>query len=136
MTVVLSLLACTTSKDIYKSFDTADTYWKVQALNLKECRCTQLYVSHFSAGKNDFRIFYSDSIIRKTIYSPPKYSPYSNVRVLIANEGNDFTIPFDTLDKAIFLQIEQMNAKREGIVYPIKTKRYLGYKEDPKYAKK
>jgi hypothetical protein len=134
--VAFSLFGCTTSKDIYRSSDTGDAYWKVEALTSEKCQCTQLYVSHFTSGHNDFRIFYTDSIVRKTIYSAPKYSPYSNVRALIATERTDFTIPFDTLDQAIFRQIEQMNVKREGIVYPVKTKKYLGYIDDPKYASK
>jgi len=99
-------------------------------LNVDNCKCTQLYVTHYSFTKIDFRIFYTDSVVRKTIYAGPQYSQRNNVKVLLATESGDFAEPLDSIDREIISTINKLNKTDPNIIYKLKGKALKGYIPD------
>ena len=134
LTLIFTVIGCNvyTSNTIYRS-DPNNMNWIIQALNVNNCKCTQLYITHYSGKKIDFRIFYSDSIIRKTIYVGPRYSKSNNVKVLLASEKDDFDFPLDSLDIVIISKIKELNSMDSNILFKLKDKIIKGYILDPNY---
>ena len=131
---LFSIVSCKvyTSKTIYQ-VGSRENHWTIQTLNVDNSKYTQLYITHYQDKKIDFRIFYTDSLVRKTIYVPPNYSQRKNVKVLLATEKENYLLPLDSLDKIIFTTIARLNDSNSNIFYKLKGRSFKGYVLDPKY---
>ena len=105
----------------------------IQALNVDNSKYSQLYITHYQGKKIDFRIFYTDSLVRKTTYLPPAYSQRKNVKSLLATEKDSFLVPLDSIDRIIFSTVAKLNKSDSNIIYKFRVRDFKGYIHDPKY---
>ena len=68
--LITTVLSCRVyySTTIYKS-DGNKQYWTVQSLNVDNSKRTELYITHYNDKNIDFKIFYTDTLVRKTVYA-------------------------------------------------------------------
>lgn len=126
--LIPTLVSCDTTRTIFKSQHSEDSYYTIKALTLSHCGCTFLYVNHYKNGEQDFQILYNDKIARKTLL-PIKNKIYQSKNTF-ATEDSNYTIPFDALDKEIFMKIDSLILNKTGMVYELPRKKYKGYIED------
>jgi hypothetical protein len=121
---------CNTTKKLYKSSSSNQNYFTIKAVALSHCGCTEIYAESFKNGKREFQIFYNDNLARKTIYTFKQNNKTPEVKYLLATPNDNFTTPFNELDSRIFTIIDSAIEKKQGIVYPIRTRSYKGYIAD------
>lgn len=141
LSMVLLLTGCNTigmllfyreirTTTIYKSPGSKKNYYTISAVTLSHCGCTDLDVHHYTNRKKDFYITYKNDLARKTIYRYNKQTFRTDTIRLQATTGDKYTIPFDSLDAAIFHTIDSLllqSPKPKHIVYPPKRVSYKGY---------
>lgn len=122
------------TRTVYKSSDSKQNYYIVNATTLSHCGCTDLQIDNYKNGKKEFNLFYNGNIARKTIYKLDSKTNQTDTLRLIAISNNNYTIPFDSLDIEIFNRIDSIAIhKPKGIVYQIKRTVYKGFINDPYY---
>lgn len=117
--------------NIYRSSSSKKNYYIIKATTISHCGCTDLNINYYKNGKPNFNLFYSGNIARKSIYEFDAKLKVKDTIRLIATSGNDFTIPFDSLDIEIFSRIDSIALQKpKGVIYQIKRPEYKGYTYD------
>ncbi|MEJ1240504.1 hypothetical protein WBG78_20340 [Chryseolinea sp. T2] len=127
LAICFTLFACDTSRMLYKSSDSRRDYWKVKAVTLNHCGCTDLFVDNYVNGRRDFQIMYTgDGGARKYFY---KYSEQSKVIDMVMYDASTerYEIPFDSLDTKIFERIKTIIETPNAVPYKMKWVGYKGY---------
>lgn len=120
------------TKNIYRSSASKKNYYAIKATTLSHCGCTDLHIENYKNGKKEFHLFYNGTIARKTIYKFDAEKNRKDTISLIATSNNNYTIPFDSLDIAIFNRIDSIAIQKpKGIIYQVKRVKYTGYVNDP-----
>ncbi len=122
------MASCDSTRILYRSTDSKNNYWTVNAYTMSHCGCTQLFIEKYRNGKNEFEIMYTDDFARKNIYDFNEKGVIVDTVTLIAKTDN-FDIPFDSLDNEMFKKIKSIVDKKEGLVYEMKWTEYKGFKK-------
>lgn len=122
------IISCDTTRIVFKSHPTENSYYTIKALTLSHCGCTFIYATHYTNRENDFQILYNDKIARKTFFTTKDQQ--QQPQNYFATEDSNFTIPFDSLDKEIFRKIDSLIINKSGIVYELRRANYKGYIKD------
>ncbi len=128
--ILIAISGCNTTRNIYKSGTSKKDYVSISAVTLTHCGCTEIYAASFKSGKMDFQIFYNDHLARKTIYYYNSGSKTPSTTSQLAISGENFTIPFDSLDIKIFSIIDSAIVHKRGMIYPMRRTIYKGYIAD------
>lgn len=114
---------------VYRSRESRKNYYEIEAVTLSHCGCSYLTLHNYSNKKVSFRMFFNyETFSGKTIYS---FNPVTNrqdtIRYLATTEKN-FSVPFDSLDQAIFSRFNAIaKEKPKGVVYDLPQRTYTGY---------
>jgi hypothetical protein len=125
------------TRTVYKSSESKQNYYIVNATTLSHCGCTDLHIDSYKNGKKEFNLFYNGNIARKTIYKFDSNANQRDTIRLVATPNNNYTTPFDSLDIEIFNRIDSIAIQKPtGIVYEIKRPAYKGFISDPYYSQR
>ncbi|MFT3847028.1 MAG: hypothetical protein QM725_18370 [Lacibacter sp.] len=119
---------------VYKSSASKSDYYIIKATTLSHCGCTFLDIYNYKNGKKDFHLFYSDNVVRKTVYKFDSEIGRSDTLHLMATAGGGYIYAFDSADNEIFKRIDSIAIQKpKGIIYPVKITKYKGYIGDISY---
>lgn len=119
---------------VYKSPSSKNDYFVIKATTLSHCGCTFLDIYNYKMGKQDFHLFYSENVVRKTVYKFNSERGVADTLRLMATTSDGYIYAFDSLDIEIFKRIDSIAIQKpKGIIYPVKITKYKGYIGDFSY---
>jgi len=124
--ISVTIVSCDSTRTLYTSSKSKRDYWTVKAYTMSHCGCTHLYVENFEKGRHVSQIQYQNEGAAKRIFTYNDQGEIGNTIILFAAKDNPI-VPFDSLDRQIFLQLKKIIERREGIVYDLKWTEYKGY---------
>jgi hypothetical protein len=118
---------------VFRSSSSRKNYYEIKAITLSHCGCTYLSIDHFRNRDKQFHWYYNyNNQTGKIIYSYNPAKQDNDTIRLKATTSNHFTVPFDSLDKEIFLRIDTIIVqKTKGVIYQIKKQDYKGFIQQP-----